>query len=732
MSSIMGRILEARHALWRESGRRWAERTARREDGLQRIRDMGIGAADTPKRQVEWTDREARKVSGASRFTERTINGTWDAVPFAPSVQASKAAAPVARIVTLPGRGYEPQGVATGFMVHPCLLLTNHHVFQVRGDAAGFAANFHHVRDDKGVRPGKHYELDPERFFFSDAKLDFALVAVKERGLENELLSELGFLRLVEATGKVLTGQPVNLVQHPGGGERQFAISDNKLVDILDSGYLQYEADTDRGSSGSPVFNMDWELVGLHHSAVPRLNAAGEVMTRSGGTWQEGGDDSEIHWVANEGTRVSFIVERLRAAQVSAAEQPLLQALLASTSDPVQQPAASRESVFAATPAGAMVPVGPVQFHFTGPVTIHQYFGEAPGVRAAVAVPTPAPAPAPAPAVAVAAPTALAAAEKSLVFDPDYAERGGYDRRFLGRTIEAPAVVDAALLGKMYSIADYQKFHGEYADVPELDVSAVADTGQPLELRYHHYSLVVNKQAMMCQWTASNVDYRDIARQDMRPRAALGGENWRPDPRVPPEYQLYNEDIYQPAKRVDRGHVVRREDNCWGPPGLETEYANSDTYHWTNCTPQHEAFNQERPRDGSKQNVYAPGTTGIWGHFEAELAKQIEAGGGKAVLFAGPVLQDFLGAQGLGTPGVKVPARFWKVIVVRASRRNDSALQAYGYVFNQTQAVRAYGLTYEGLELPEFKAQRATIAQIQALAGVVFDPQVLAADQPRG
>lgn len=728
MSSIMGRILEARHALWRQSAKRWAERTAQREEGLRRIRDKGIGAADTPKRQVEWTAREARKVSGTSRFTERTINGTWDPVPFAPSVQAGKAAAPVARIVTLPGRGYEPQGVATGFLVHPCLLLTNHHVFQVRGDAAGFAANFHHVRDDKGVRPGKHYELDPERFFFSDARLDFALVAVKERGLENELLSELGFLRLVEATGKVLTGQPVNLVQHPGGGERQFAISDNKLVDILDSGYLQYEADTDRGSSGSPVFNTDWELVGLHHSAVPRLNAAGEIMTQRGGVWQEDGDETEIAWVANEGTRVSFIVERLRAAQVSVAEQPLLQALLASTSDPVQQPAAYLESASPSTPLTGAMPMGPVQFNFSGPVTIHQYFGEVPGgVRPAAGA-----APAPAPVVAVvaaAAPPAPAAAEKTLVFDPGYAERKGYDRRFLGRSIAPPQVVDADLLAQMYSIADYQAFHAEYADVPELDLSEAGDTAQPLELRYHHYSLAMNKKAMMCQWTASNVDYRDIARQDTRPRAALGGENWRPDPRVPPDCQLYNQDIYQPARRVDRGHVVRREDNCWGAPGLETEYANSDTYHWTNCTPQHEAFNQERPRDGSGQNVYAPGTTGIWGHFEVELAKQIEAGGGKAVLFAGPVFQGMLGAQGLGTAGVKVPARFWKVVVVRASRRNDAPLQAYGYVFDQTPAVKAYGLTYEGLELPEFKAQRATLAQIQVLAGVVFDPQVLAADQ---
>ena len=28
---------------------------------------------------------------------------------------------------------------------------------------------------------------------------------------------------------------------------------------------VQYSTDTEPGSSGSPVFNQDWEIVGLHH-----------------------------------------------------------------------------------------------------------------------------------------------------------------------------------------------------------------------------------------------------------------------------------------------------------------------------------------------------------------------------------------------------------------------------------------------------------------------------------
>src|SRR5438445_9734221 len=36
---------------------------------------------------------------------------------------------------------------------------------------------------------------------------------------------------------------------------------------------LHYRAPTAPGSSGSPVFNKDWQLVALHHSSVKRMPA---------------------------------------------------------------------------------------------------------------------------------------------------------------------------------------------------------------------------------------------------------------------------------------------------------------------------------------------------------------------------------------------------------------------------------------------------------------------------
>ena len=33
---------------------------------------------------------------------------------------------------------------------------------------------------------------------------------------------------------------------------------------------IRYRTNTEPGSSGSPVFTMDWDLVGLHHYGDPR------------------------------------------------------------------------------------------------------------------------------------------------------------------------------------------------------------------------------------------------------------------------------------------------------------------------------------------------------------------------------------------------------------------------------------------------------------------------------
>ena len=56
----------------------------------------------------------------------------------------------------------------------------------------------------------------------------------------------------------------VSIIQHPGGKDKQIGMHNN-FVKYVDENVIHYLTDTLPGSSGSPVFNSDWELVGLHN-----------------------------------------------------------------------------------------------------------------------------------------------------------------------------------------------------------------------------------------------------------------------------------------------------------------------------------------------------------------------------------------------------------------------------------------------------------------------------------
>jgi V8-like Glu-specific endopeptidase len=69
------------------------------------------------------------------------------------------------------------------------------------------------------------------------------------------------------------------VIGYPRGGGLQVSLHDSALIDIDDEQRLiHYRTPTDPGSSGSPVFNAAWDVIGLHHagsSEVPRLRGKG-------------------------------------------------------------------------------------------------------------------------------------------------------------------------------------------------------------------------------------------------------------------------------------------------------------------------------------------------------------------------------------------------------------------------------------------------------------------------
>ncbi|MFE7274719.1 trypsin-like serine peptidase [Streptomyces sp. NPDC057623] len=241
----------------------------------------------------------------------------WSFLP-----RGARAARTIARISVRENGRELPIG--TGFLVSPSLLMTNHHVLPDAHTARQCFVEFDaQVTVDNTPQPVTRLELDPDGFFVADPRLDFALVLVATGPDPRPPGETFGWNRLSAQLGKLVIGEPVNVIGHPMGRLKEIAVRDNMLQVRLDD-FLHYKTDTEPGNSGSPVFNDQWEVVALHHSGVPRTDGQGRVLRRDGQVWEPGDGDDAIDWLSNEGVRVSSILKHLAALPLAARQQALL------------------------------------------------------------------------------------------------------------------------------------------------------------------------------------------------------------------------------------------------------------------------------------------------------------------------------------------------------------------------------------------------------------------------
>jgi endonuclease G, mitochondrial len=676
-------FLARKHEAMKAAGYRWRQRLPEVAATARKLAEGGPAAATNRTRTASFVARETLKRD--ARFLglgeERIIGGSVELDDVAPTLAARKAGRPVARIVELLGANRVGEGFATGFMVTPDLLLTNCHVFSKSSEAVGCGAQFGFERNDAGLLDaGVVFELDPTAFFHSDATLDIALVGVtRTPALGVGPLAGYGWVRLIPAQGKILVGHPISVIQHPDGRHKHWGVRQNKLV--LDPSaadlFISYTTDTMPGSSGSPAFNYDWELVAVHHSGVPRMRN-GDILTVDDRVWKPGMPDSDIDWIANEGARVSKIHEHLAALNMpNASQQAIVARLLAQSTDPV----VGGESALTphAGPA-AVTDQGRSVMNIVVNGTANFYGGGDSGRPQMVQPP---------PIVVSTLPAPQVGIEKKLRFDPDYGHRPGYVSTFLdGFDVPRPK----APLGEV-----------------------VQDGGAEKVLDYHHYSLAMHNERRLVMWAAANADYDENKR--FRAREDFGTDTWKPDPRILIENQIEDVEFYAPAKKFDRGHIIRRDDLAWGEDMEEEEFANSDSFHWTNCTPQHEEFNRDMF-----------GYKGIWGGLENHIARQAGFLKNRLILFAGPVLKSNDPKRDFGS-GVKVqvPMMFWKVLVAVETSGAAGRLRAYAFLLDQTRAIEEFGWENR-FRVGRFHEQQVPLSEITAKSRVTFAAVLHAAD----
>ncbi|MBP2302702.1 trypsin-like peptidase domain-containing protein [Azospirillum picis] len=250
--------------------------------------------------------------SARQMLNERIIGAANEFLSVLFLKRADRVARSVGRIVTWP----QAAGFGTGFLVAPGVLITNKHVLGSPRDAEMSAVQFDYELD-MGFREqrGEVFRLEPERLFITSEQLDYALVAVAPRGEDGGAIESHGWLPLVGQVGKIMAGQPVNIIQHPQGRRKEVVFRESTLLPLPDDPdhILHYTGDTEPGSSGSPVFNDFWEVIALHHSAVPELDKDGLWVHQSGPARSAAEADlKDVRWLANEGIRVSRLVRDLQ------------------------------------------------------------------------------------------------------------------------------------------------------------------------------------------------------------------------------------------------------------------------------------------------------------------------------------------------------------------------------------------------------------------------------------
>ncbi|MBT2511438.1 endonuclease [Streptomyces sp. ISL-98] len=318
-----------------EAGKRFESRTAQREETRRTIDRRGVLYADEPdrvKKRLARLNADWSLARSIERIPTEPSTSTGSTLPLTPETFGADvlglerlmgrnnltgvafleggylAARSIGRVtVRAPAGGHH----GTGFMVSPSLLMTNNHVLRSPEEAgrAVIEFNFQAGLDGVPLVPVT-FALEPQRFFATDRDLDFSVVAVAGVSQQGAQLADFNWLFLDAAQGKVILGEFVNIIQHPNGEPKQLALRENQIVDLLDQ-FAHYATDTAPGSSGSPVFNDQWEVVALHHSAVPKTDSEGRPLAIDGTVWRPGMGEHRMAWKANEGVRISRVLQAL-------------------------------------------------------------------------------------------------------------------------------------------------------------------------------------------------------------------------------------------------------------------------------------------------------------------------------------------------------------------------------------------------------------------------------------
>lgn len=192
----------------------------------------------------------------------------------------------------------------TGFLIGPSVVLTNYHVMRsvINGsnhpESTILRFDYKQLADGTTIDPGtiyhlpKHdwlidaspmsaadYEPEPHSILPTLDELDYALLCIDGTpgsdaiGKATPALSDdvaRGFISLPNTAYEFKPDTPLFIIQHPKGEPLKLALDTQAIISVnANQTRVRYRTNTELGSSGSPCFNSNWQLVALHHSGDP-------------------------------------------------------------------------------------------------------------------------------------------------------------------------------------------------------------------------------------------------------------------------------------------------------------------------------------------------------------------------------------------------------------------------------------------------------------------------------
>lgn len=216
-------------------------------------------------------------------------------------------------------------GSGTGFLVGPDLVMTNYHVMQPvfarRTPVGEVNCRFDYSSKGDGTPVGdqgkRTSRLSPAEWCIAKSEvsdwdrdhtaseptadqLDYCILRLAERvgedrlyGASDQEFRKRDWFRLNDQSNIDPISSQLFMFQHPRGSPLKFAIGDHRGFNTTKN-RIYYDINTLPGSSGSPILNSDFELIGIHNSG-----------------WKHAHEFAQIGRKANQGIPIANIAEHL-------------------------------------------------------------------------------------------------------------------------------------------------------------------------------------------------------------------------------------------------------------------------------------------------------------------------------------------------------------------------------------------------------------------------------------